>query len=624
MFMQFWCRHLQTRHKREANDSLARFIIIHEHIGPQIAGTTRKKDKIKVGVHMAESNNTHSTFAGLEKSPTGISGLDEITDGGLPKGRPTLIAGGAGSGKTLMSMQFLAQGALKYDEPGVFVAFEESAKELTQNFASLGIDLGDLTARNKILIDYIYIDSSEIEETGEYDLEGLFIRLGSAIDSIGAKRVVLDTIEVLFSGFKNYAILRSELRRLFRWLKCKGVTAIVTGERGDDTLTRFGLEEYVADCVILLDNRMEKQIATRRMRIVKYRGSKHGTNEYPFLIEENGISVLPITSLGLDHTVSTEKISSGIEWLDNMLGGKGYFRGSSILISGTAGIGKTSFAAHFVDAACRRGERCLYFAFEESPSQISRNMSSIGIDFNSCINAGLLQIHASRPMAHGLEIHLMDMRKFIDDFQPKGVIIDPISNLTNVGTDSDVKFMLTRLIDYLKTKGITTLSISLMDHEEEGQSHQGISSLMDTWIRLRTFENSGELNRGISIVKSRGIAHSNQIREFLITDLGLKLIDVYLGQAGGLLMGSSRVAQMAKEEAEALAQQQEIERKKCEKENKLRLLDAQIAAFRSEFERDKKELNKIIEEEEFKREARDKSRMDIAGLRKSDGLTKGS
>jgi circadian clock protein KaiC len=573
---------------------------------------------------MAELNNTHITFAGLEKSPTGISGLDEITDGGLPKGRPTLIAGGAGSGKTLMSMQFLAQGAFKYDEPGLFVAFEESAEELTKNFASLGIDLEDLTARNKILIDYIYIDSSEIEETGEYDLEGLFIRLGSAIDSVGAKRVVLDTIEVLFSGFKNYAILRSELRRLFRWLKCKGVTAIVTGERGDDTLTRFGLEEYVADCVILLDNRMEKQIATRRMRIVKYRGSKHGTNEYPFLIEENGISVLPITSLGLDHTVSIEKISSGIEWLDNMLDGKGYFRGSSILISGTAGTGKTSFAAHFVDAACRRGERCLYFAFEESPSQFSRNMSSIGIDFNSCINTGFLQIHASRPMAHGLEMHLMDMRKVIDDFQPKVVIIDPISNLTNVGTDSDVKFMLTRLIDYLKTKGITTLSISLMDREEEGQSAQGVSSLMDTWIRLRTFENGGERNRGLSVVKSRGMAHSNQIREFLITDLGLKLTDVYLGQAGGLLMGSSRVVQMAKEEAEALAQQQEIERKKCEKENKLRLLDVQIAALRSEFEMDKKELNKIIEEEELKREARDKSHMDMAVLRKSDGLTKGS
>ncbi|MGD0952683.1 MAG: circadian clock protein KaiC [Methanotrichaceae archaeon] len=574
---------------------------------------------------MTDVNTIHDTVQGLEKSPTGISGLDEITDGGLPKGRPTLISGGAGSGKTLMSMQFLAQGALRYDEPGVFVAFEESAEELTKNFASLGIDLEDLMARQKILIDYIYIDSSEIEETGEYDLEGLFIRLGSAIDSIGAKRVVLDTIEVLFAGFKNYAILRSELRRLFRWLKSKGVTAIVTGERGENTLTRFGLEEYVADCVILLDNRMVEQIATRRLRIVKYRGSKHGMNEYPFLIEEDGISVLPITSLGLEHTASTERISSGIDRLDNMLaGGRGYFRGSSILVSGTAGSGKTSLAAHFVDAACSRGERCLYFAFEESPSQIGRNMSSIGIDFGAWTNAGLLQIHSSRPMAHGLEMHLMDMRRVIDDFEPKLVIIDPITNLTNVGTESDVKFMLTRLVDYLKTRGITTLCTSLMDSEEDGQAAQGISSLMDTWIRLKMFENGNERNRGVSVVKARGMAHSNQIREYLITDQGVKLTDVYLGQAGGLLMGSSRTAQAAKDEAESIAEQQEIERKRREKENKLRLLDAQIAALRSEFELEEKELNNIVREEELKREATDLGRVEMARLRKADSLLKRS
>ncbi len=573
---------------------------------------------------MAGKRATQFSSVGLEKSPTGINGLDEITEGGLPKGRPTLIAGGAGSGKTLMSMQFLARGALRYDEPGVFVAFEESAEDLTKNFASLGIDLEDLMARKKILIDYIFIDSSEIEETGEYDLEGLFIRLGSAIDSIGAKRVVLDTIEVLFSGFKNEAILRSELRRLFRYLKSKGVTAIVTGERGDESLTRYGLEEYVADCVILLDNRMQEQIATRRLRIVKYRGSRHGMNEYPFLIEEDGISVLPITSLGLEHKASKERISSGIERLDNMLDGKGYFRGSSILVSGTAGTGKTSFAAHFVDAACKRGERCLYFAFEESPSQIGRNMSSIGIDFNSCMNKGLLQIHSSRPMAHGLEMHLLDMRRIIDKFGPKVVIIDPISNLTNVGTESDVKFMLTRLIDHLKTEGITTLCTSLMHHEEEGQAGMGLSSLMDTWIRLRTFENGSERNRGISVVKSRGMTHSNQIRELLITDQGLKLTDVYLGQAGGLLMGSSRAAQVAKDEADSIAQKQEIERKRREKENRLRLLDAQIAALRSEFEMEGKELNKLKDEEKQIDEAADKSRTDMARLRKADNLIEGS
>lgn len=523
-----------------------------------------------------------------------------------------------------MSMQFLAQGALEYNESGVFVAFEENAEELTKNFASLGIDLEDIMAQKKLLIDHIFIDSNEIEETGEYDLEGLFIRLGSAIDSIGAKRVVLDTIEVLFSGFKNHAILRSELQRLFRFMKSKGVTAIVTGERGDSTLTRFGLEEYVADCVILLDNRMENQIATRRLRIVKYRGSKHGTNEYPFLIDEDGISVLPITSLGLEHIASSERISTGIERLDNMLDGKGYFRGSSILISGTAGTGKTSFAAHFVDAACERGERCLYFAFEESPSQISRNMSSIGIDFNSCVNKGLLRIHSSRPMVHGLEMHLLEMRKIIDEFQPKVIIIDPISNLTNVGTEIDVKFMLTRLIDYLKTEGITTFCTSLMDSEMEGQAGMGISSLMDTWIRLRMFENGSERNRGMSIVKSRGMAHSNQIREFLITGQGVKLSDVYIGQAGGLLMGSSRMAQEAKEEANSIAQQQKIERKRREKENRLKLLDAQIAAMRSEFEMEGEELNKLKEDEKLIHETIDKSRTDMALLRKADSLIEGS
>ncbi|HSD59168.1 MAG TPA: circadian clock protein KaiC, partial [Methanotrichaceae archaeon] len=439
------------------------------------------------------SATTNTNLERLEKSPTGIRGLDEITDGGLPQGRPTLICGGAGSGKTLLSMQFLAQGAMQYGEPGVFVAFEETADELSKNFASLGFDLKKLIQMDKILIDYIYIDSSEIEETGEYDLEGLFIRLGTAIDSIGAKRVVLDTLEVLFSGFKNEAILRSELRRLFRFLKTKGVTAIVTGERGDASLTRFGLEEYVADCVILLDARMEEQIATRRLRIIKYRGSKHGTNEYPFLIEDDGISVLPITSLGLVHSAFTETISSGIERLDNMLDGRGYYRGSSVLISGTAGTGKTSFAAHFAAAACKRGERSIYFAFEESPSQIIRNMRSIGIDLEPWVKAGLLQIRSLRPMAFGLEVHLADMHRYIDSFEPQVVVLDPISNLVNVGTPNDVRSMLTRLIDYLKTEGITAFCTSLVDYQDSGgESGQGVSSLMDTWLKLTMFENDNE------------------------------------------------------------------------------------------------------------------------------------
>jgi circadian clock protein KaiC len=565
------------------------------------------------------SATTNTSLERLEKSPTGIRGLDEITEGGLPQGRPTLVCGGAGSGKTLLSMQFLAQGAMQFGEPGVFVAFEETADELSKNFASLGIDLKKLTQMNKILIDYIYIDSSEIEETGEYDLEGLFIRLGTAIDSIGAKRVVLDTIEVLFSGFKNEAILRSELRRLFRYLKSKGVTAIVTGERGDASLTRFGLEEYVADCVILLDARMEEQIATRRLRIIKYRGSKHGTNEYPFLIEDDGISVLPITSLGLDHSAFNETVSSGIERLDNMLDGKGYYRGSSVLISGTAGTGKSSFAAHFAAAACKRGERSLYFAFEESPSQIIRNMRSIGIDLEPWVKAGLLQIRSLRPMAFGLEMHLADMHRYIENFKPQVIILDPISNLVNVGTTNDVRSMLTRLIDYLKKEGITAFCTSLVDlQDSRGEAGQGVSSLMDTWLKLTMFENDNERNRGISIIKSRGMKHSNQVREFLLTDEGVKLMDVYLGPQGGLLMGSARVAQEARENEEIMARNQKAERKRRELEGKLKSLDAQMAVLRAEFETEEEELKKLSAEDEHRSKSLAQSRSEMAKLRKAD------
>ncbi|MDQ1261488.1 MAG: circadian clock protein KaiC, partial [Euryarchaeota archaeon] len=500
-----------------------------------------------------------------------------------------------------------------------FMAFEETEEELAKNFASLGFDLDDLTARNKLVVDYVYIERSEIEETGEYDLEGLFIRLGSAIDSIGAKRVALDTLEVLFSGFQNSAILRSELRRLFRWLKSKGVTAIVTGERGETSLTRYGLEEYVADCVIALDNRMEEQIATRRLRIIKYRGSRHGTNEYPFLIEEDGISVLPITSLELEHEASAERISTGIKRLDTMIGGQGYYRGTTVLISGTAGTGKTSFAAEFARAACERGERCLYFAFEESPSQIVRNMNSIGIDYQPYIDKGLMQISASRPMAYGLEMHLISMHRLIEKFEPTIVIVDPISNLTNVGTQTDVKFTLTKLIDYLKLKNITAVCTSLVEHEStEGMNAQGISSLMDTWINLRFFENNGERNRGISVIKSRGMEHSNQIREYLVTDNGIEIQDVYLGPSGGLLMGSSRAAQEAKEMAEASLQSKNVVRRKRELESKLKSLDAHITSLSSQFEAEKEELNKLSSEDTLRTEALVKDRSEMARMRKAD------
>ncbi|MGB9927031.1 MAG: circadian clock protein KaiC [Methanosarcina sp.] len=555
----------------------------------------------------------------LEKTPTGINGLDEITDCGLPKGRPTLVCGSAGSGKTLMAMEFLVEGAVKYNEPGVFMAFEETAEDLTKNFASLGFDLNRLTAGNKLYVDYVHIDKSEMEETGEYDLEGLFIRLGLAIDSIGAKRVALDTFEVLFSGFQNEAILRSELRRLFSWIKEKGVTAIVTGERGEASLTRYGLGEYVADCVILLDNRMEEQIATRRLRIVKYRGSKHGTNEYPFIIEEDGISVLPITSLGLEHNALTERISSGIDRLDTMLGGQGYYRGSTILISGTAGTGKTSFAAQFCKVACQRGEKCLYFAFEESPSQIARNMRSIGIDLQPYMDSGLMEIHASRPMAYGLEMHLISMRRVIDIYKPDVVIIDPISNLTNVGTATDVKLTLTRLIDYMKLKNITAMCTSLVQHETpEGMSAEGVSSIMDTWVNLRFFENNSERNRGLSVIKARGMGHSNQIREYLLINQGIQIQDVYLGPSGGLLMGSSRAVQEANEIAEAVSQRQNIERKKREIESKLKSLDAQIAMLSSEFEVQKEELEKLSSEDELRNKVFENGKSEIARIRKAD------
>jgi circadian clock protein KaiC len=570
---------------------------------------------------MVEETSMRLEGKSLEKAPSGINGLDDITYGGLPKGRPTLVTGSAGSGKTLMAMEFLVKGAQKYNEPGVFMAFEETAEDMIKNFSSLGFDLDDLEARNMLVIDYVYIDKSEIEETGEYDLEGLFIRLGLAIDSIGAKRVALDTLEVLFSGFQNEAILRSELRRLFRWLKEKGVTAIVTGERGEASLTRYGLEEYVADCVILLDNRMEEQIATRRVRIIKYRGSRHGTNEYPFMIEKDGISVLPITSLRLEHEVSTERISTGINRLNTMLGIQGYYRGSTILISGAAGTGKTSFAAEFSKAACDRGEHCLYFAFEESPSQIIRNMRSIGIDFQPYMDTGLMRIKAFRPMAYGLEMHLLVMRRLIDTFEPSIVIIDPISNLTNVGTQRDVQLTLTRLIDYLKLKKITSLCTSLVEPEHEkikGLFAQGISSLMDTWINLRFFENNNERNRGLSIIKSRGMEHSNQIREYLLTDHGVEIQDVYLGPSGGLLMGSARATQEAKDIADNRVERQNVGRRKRELESRLKSLDAQITALNSELEVQKEELNKLASEDELKSKSLAKDRSDIARIRGAD------
>jgi circadian clock protein KaiC len=561
-----------------------------------------------------------STVQHLQKCPTGIKGLDEITGGGLPHGRLTLICGGTGCGKTLAGMEFLVRGIIEYGEPGVFMSFEEKPEELTTNFASLGFDLNDLVARNKLDLDFVEVERNEVGETGQYDLDGLFIRLGCAIDTIGAKRVVLDTIETIFSGFSSELALRSELCRLFRFLKDKGVTAIVTGEQGEQNLTRFGLEEYVADCVIFLSHKVTEQTATRRLRIVKYRGSTHGTNEYPFLIDKQGFSVMPFSSIGvLDHDVSNERVSTGIPRLDNMFGGKGYYRGSSILVSGIAGTGKSSLAAHFIDAACRRGERCIYFAFEESRNQIIRNMRSIGINLQQWQDNGLLEFHNYRPSLYGLEMHLLTMHKAVEAFQPAIVVVDPISNQLDANNEMEVKSMFSRLIDFLKMRGITAFFTDLICVSGLG-AEAGVSSLMDSWIRLQIIEGSGERNRGLYILKSRGMEHSNQIRELLLTNEGVKLQDVYVG-SGGVLTGAARVSQMANEKAEILERRLEIETKQSIIERKTVLIESQIAALRSSLDVENDELKLAIVREEIHQKVLAEDTLEMARTRDSDSLT---
>jgi len=554
----------------------------------------------------------------LRKSSTGIHGLDEITGGGLPAGRPTLVCGAAGCGKTLLALEFLVRGATEYGEPGVFMAFEETGEELIDNVASLGFDLKALVAGKKLVLDYVYVDRSEFEETGEYDLEGLFIRLGYAIDSIKAKRVVLDTIEGLFAGLPNQAIVRAELRRLFRWLKEKGVTVIITGERGEGTLTRYGLEEYVSDCVISLDHRVVDQVTTRRIRVVKYRGTTHGTNEYPFLIEKDGISIWPITSVQLEHTASHERVPTGIERLDTMLGGKGFYRGSSILLSGTAGTGKTSVASTFAEATCRRGERCLYISFEESPSQITRNMATIGIDLQQWLKKGRLQFQTVRPFHFGLEMHLARMIKFITEFAPEVVIIDPISGLDTSGTSLEVKAALMRLVDYLKQKGITAMLTDLkMGGAALERTDAAISSLVDTWLVLRDLESNGERNRGLHVLKSRGMGHSNQVREFVLSDDGIQLTDVYVGPSG-MLTGSARVAQEARERAEHVSLDEEAERQQLALECKRAALEGQIAALRAEFSAEEATIARIFSQDKQREASLASDKVEMGRSRQHD------
>jgi circadian clock protein KaiC len=551
----------------------------------------------------------------LPKCPTGIHGLDEITLGGLPRGRPTLVCGAAGCGKTLLGMEFLVRGATQFNEPGVCLSFEESSEELTANVASLGFDLGTLIARKKLVIDHIYLERSLIHETGEYDLEALFVRLGHAVDSIGAKRVLLDSVEALFAGLENESILRSELRRLFRWLKDRKLTAVVTGERGEKSLTRHGLEEYISDCVILLDHQVTETVLTRRLRVVKYRGSTHGMNEYPFLIERDGISVLPVTSMYLTHIASSERVSTGVPALDEMMGGDGCFRGSSILVSGTSGTGKTSLTSHFVDAACARGERCVFFSFEESADQIIRNMRSIGIDLGRWVDQGLLHFHSVRPTTFGLEMHLVKIHKVIKEFRPAIVVVDPVTGLLHAGTTSETRSILLRLIDFLKEQQITAVITTLTSGSDaQEQTEIDISSLVDAWLLLRDIESGGERNRGLYVLKARGIAHSNQIREFLLTNHGVELREVYLGDAG-MLTGSARVTQEARDASAVLLARQEIERKQLLLQRKRRALDAQIAALQLDLETEEQESQQLMAQELLKVTKWEQDRGDMAASR---------
>ncbi len=564
------------------------------------------------------NNHNVSQQPGLEKCPTGIRGLDEITEGGLPRGRPTLVCGAAGSGKTLLAMEFIVRGARDMGEPGVFMSFEETEAELTANVASLGFDLPSLIRRRKFAMDYVRIERSEIEETGEYDLEGLFVRLNSMIEKTGAKRVALDSLEALFAGLPNEALLRAELRRLFRWLKDKGVTAVITGEQGGKTLSRHGLEEYVSDCVIFMDHRVNNQIATRRLRIVKYRGSRHGTNEYPSLIDEHGLTVLPVSSLGLSYPVSEERVPTGVARLDAMLGGEGYFRGGSILVSGTAGSGKSSFASAFADSVCRRGGRCLYWSSEESPDQIVRNMASIGFNLDKHLRKGALQFYSVRPTLHGLENHLVNLHKMVSDFRPEVVIMDPITNLLSIGNDAEIKIMLTRAIDFLKNEGVTALFTSLTEGGgAPEQSQVGVSSLMDTWLLLSMVQSASERNRVLYILKSRGMAHSNQMREFTLSGRGIDLVDVYTG-AGAVYTGSERLNQEARDAAAALALREAASRRRRQLVEEESAMQAQIGALQAKLDNVAHEIRILSEEEKRRAEKSKEDRDKIGRARKAD------
>lgn len=556
-----------------------------------------------------------SQASALKKCPTGIAGFDELSEGGLPRGRAALLAGQAGAGKTLFAMGFVLNGITQYQEPGVFVSFEESPGDLAVNIASLRFNLKRLQQENKLRILHLNLDPNQLIESGEFDLEGVFLRLGTAIDAIGARRIALDAVENLFSAFVDLRILRGEFRRLLNWLKDKGITAVVTTERGQSSITRHGLEEYIADCVVTLDNRVDDQIATRRLRIVKYRGSAHGSDECPFILDRNGFSVMPITSAGLTYPVSSERVSTGIPSLDAMLVG-GIFRGSSILVTGTAGTGKSSVAAHLVDAACRRGERCLYVALEESPDQIERNMTSIGFDLAQWRRADRLRFHASRPTSTGLETHLATVLALVDEFQPNVVVVDPISAFSTTTNDEAVKLMLIRLVDLLKSRRITSLFNALTAGNTMAESTAiGISSLMDVWFLLRNLELAGERTRGLYVCKARGMAHSNQIREFLLTDNGVRLVDVLLDDDGALLTGSARQMHLSLKENQAETRKAETARRREALENRRHVVEAKIAALRAEFDEELRVLEAALSQEETDRRSGERNAAEMASQR---------
>jgi circadian clock protein KaiC len=464
----------------------------------------------------------------LLKCPTGIKGFDEITEGGLPKNGTTLVSGNAGSGKTLFGIDFLIKGATDYNEPGILMSFEETEDELYKDVASLNMDLSGLVSRKKIVLENVVLERKDIQEN-DFNLEGIFVRLEYAIDSIGAKRVVLDSLESLFAGITDIGILRLEIKRLFRWLKEKKVTAIVTGETGQNgSYTRHGLEEYISDCIILLDNRIRDEMATRRVRVIKYRGSSHGTSEYPFVIDNEGLSVIPITSAGLAQPGTDKKVSTGIPSLDKLFKSKGYTRGSTILASGTAGSGKTSFAGAFALESCKRGERCLYFSYEESSGQLIQNLLSIGIDLAPWVEKGLLKIVSLRPSFLGLELHLLNVYKLVDSFKPKAVVVDPLTSLVGEGEYREVSSMITRMIDLFKSRSITTFFTSLVSatFQSNTSGEIGVSSLIDTWIVVRVVEdNEGrKRTREVFIVKSRGSNHDSDVHKFILSDNGIIVI----------------------------------------------------------------------------------------------------